>query len=486
MSSGKYATWQKTLRLAWKQAHEAEVVAEDFLQEVKLVTLQDASEPVSVIHNSGCNWETGEIPSDSEINKFYLYARGHKSSLEKRLGHAQIESSAERSAEYVFLISCLAYFIRKRMECLFDKANHKMACWQLLNSLRLENCDRMFDITTWQLIAHYTTLVSLKSADWMNTLCYVVRRVYCCAPEPFHQSRDYKSCRLKEKVFNKSAYNKRNSSWPNLRDIVLALNEVGGLADTVRVAISSRDREKGLDALNSLKSLLRVPNLGVFNIQECIWHLVMVRELTVREHCLYVRRNLFADSSWGPGGLNGIRTFFPQTTANGANDNAAILIGDLKSMHGVSVMQKHAIQWLMCVFQKTLNPAYKRVYQPFPKPASYFGQWHIQCESYPEAKEIFGAITKGFQVQKPWLQFLKFCKEVHEAIAFGLNSTVGCRLCFSNHGIEATVRGKLSHAYFQNIEGCGCMEKPLARKRKRQWTLDVCVITLLLASYAHQ
>jgi len=105
-------------------------------------------------------------------------------------------------------------------------------------------------------------------------------------------------------------------------------------------------------------ALFRIDGLADFNVKEYLWHVILLDEFVWKQPS-QMRVRFEAQTLWGPGGLIGLRIFFPILTKAQVAEAAKILSADLQA-RGVLVLGMHFLQWTLCLWQKSLNPGYSR------------------------------------------------------------------------------------------------------------------------------
>ena len=206
-----------------------------------------------------------------------------------------------------------------------------------------------------------------------------------------------------------------------------------------------------------LRSELATSYFQDFNVQEILWHMVLMRERFAAQGklrspgVLAVRRGLFATCQWGPGGMWGLRLFFPGATEATCGEKGVALRTHLEQHHGLTFVELHAVQWGLCAFQ-TINPGYTRQYVQSLKPVVFFATWHTRVANYPSGRQLFKAYVEGLgdKAVEDWEAFLGHCKKAWELLeAKALAPKVSCRACWCKAGLDVTGGSKTyTHACY--------------------------------------
>ena len=183
--------WERQLARAWRTAVTAGVDAEVFEARLaKVMGTQQGQDPVCIFeHSTGfCDFSAKNMPSDTDVKKFYNNCIRHQQQvLPVLLQSCAALTVALPSAEYEILATSFAWFLRKRFEAFLKLLPGQRSKWKTLQNLRLENCHRLLDETTWDFIGHYHDIAKLASIDYSNLIFYLVRVVFCCLPQAYKQ-----------------------------------------------------------------------------------------------------------------------------------------------------------------------------------------------------------------------------------------------------------------------------------------------------------
>ena len=129
---------------------------------------------------------------------------------------------------------------------------------------------------------------------------------------------------------------------------VVLVGDASGLEDRLQ---AFKDLEDSLEAITGF---------GDFNIKEYLWHIILIDD-DLGGVSSPLRQRFLKESRWGTGGVAGMRVFYPSVTKAGLHAMALDLaqaLGDI----GVVLVCIHALQWFLCMFQKALNPGYRRLF----------------------------------------------------------------------------------------------------------------------------
>ena len=452
--------WQKTLATARKQARENEVGSDLFLEFTKgLVSDVGSNTKASVFGSAAASsfqlW--GSKPKESEVLNFYNHAVAvRRVPLKLRLSVAALKSTARFSADFAMLAACFAMFVNRRFLAFTMSLQAHRPKWAVLQQKRIENVSRMLDRSTWEFIAYYRAIH--MPANWIKLFFYIVRSEYTCVPRKYGPCIDYASERVEEADFNRDAYNHMCGHWPQLQTLLRKLlckkKEWGELLKSFVLGSCQCAAQAGLRMKEDLP-------IGRFNRQELLWHFVLLREafvyngFTPSAGIVRLRESLFGTCLFGNGGLDGLRVFFPNVRVTTAASDAVYLLRYLTKKHGLLFHEMHCLQWLLCAFQKTLNPGYHRKYTFVIRPASFFVDWHERVASYPAAAELFGGIAAMSRCSAEWTQFLSSAKDVHRSVSEGsLQADTQCRSCWLAAGVPLGVK-KRTHSEFRRMH-CIC------------------------------
>ena len=308
--------WERELSRAWKLASSHGVDASLFARRAKDISNDHPEGTPSSIFGSGCTsqFSKSSLPTEVQVLRFYnKIIKKQTGVLKDKVADAASISMNDRSQDYYMLLGCLSYFANKRFQAFVSIVPGTYIKWTILQKLRIENLTRMLDETTWAFIGYYSGIVHLAQKDWTNIFFYLVRSVFTCVPRKYQSSVRYGCTSTRDGKFDRSAYNHFIGDWSHLSAIVEGLNEspriaqfgpcleeicLGSAADAIRAAQRFGD-------------ILPVTGLGDFNMQEILWHAILLREqfaaanIIKRPMILHVRKTVFAQCRWGPGALLG-------------------------------------------------------------------------------------------------------------------------------------------------------------------------------------
>jgi hypothetical protein len=308
-------------------------------------------------------------------------------------------------------------------------------------------------------------MVGAARINWVNVLAWIVRSTYTCCPRAYIAATDYLSGRHVEHFFNKQAYNHENGCWAALKKTLGEMANSASHVDDLTQCFIVQPCQKAIQAAIGLQTFLSgITGFGPFNTKEILWNVTLVREAMDRKRgrhysqMVAFRQAAFKTSQYGTGGLAGLQVFFPRATVVSSGTDAADLRRHLQVAHDISFQEAHELQWTLCIFSKSLNPAYRRLPRSDSlKPASFFAAWEDRFSSYVGKHMLFETHAEGMGLEDEFRDFAASCRKLSRLIASGdIAKDCACRRCWHEHDAMVLSDSNKSHAWYVR-QGASCM-----------------------------
>ena len=469
--------WHLELKKAWRQycvdVGEADRDPLEFKNAALMIATRNPKCTTTVFRSGHAALQCiTKPPTPRQVCAFYARIVDEQTcSLAKLIQRAASEHAGGRARDIILLAGAYVYLLQRRMLAFFSRLRVQNPRWLRLRASFFENISRMFDSTTWTYIGHARLVCRTKAASWTNVFFWIVRVEYTCLPRPFcvRGQSLYSDLDRPEARFNTAAYNHQCGNWLALRGILQCLRPSAGKCGELLRDLVELPTSKAVDAALKLQTLLigsDIHGMGHFNTKKVMWHCALLREAydyvlgRSSRSLIAFRQRLFLNSSYGPGGLQGLRLLYPRVTQKTAHECAEDLRQYLKSSHGVTFVEAHDNQWGLCGFQKSVNPTYNRKPPAEAlKDAGFFCDWHDRIRTYPGGPRLFKMICEGMHLGDEFDEFFVGAGLVAKRVQQGaLKRDVSCRYCWVIAGAMTPLNRNYRHSYFAAL-GAVCDER---------------------------